>query len=64
MLRRVERHIITKTDKNHEAIKEIYFVDYKNKSTYSAKEYELDNFAAALLMPKELVYKTWQKLKE
>ena len=23
MLRRVERHIITKTDKNHEAIKEI-----------------------------------------
>lgn len=61
MLRRAEHHTITKTDKNHEAIKEIYFVDYKNKFTYSAKEYELDNFAAALLMPKELVYKTWQK---
>lgn len=36
-------------------------MDYKNKSTYNSEEYELDNFAAALLMPKELAYKTWQK---
>lgn len=49
-------HILLHRDENQEC-----FVDYKNKSTYSAKEYELDNFAAALLMPKELAYKTWQK---
>ena len=45
----------------HEDENEKYFIDYKNKPTYSAKEYELDNFAATLLMPKELACKTWQK---
>ena len=44
-----------------EDINEKYFVDYKNKNTYNEKEYELDNFAAALLMPKELACKAWYK---
>lgn len=49
-------HILLHRDENQEC-----FVDYKNKTTYNSKEYELDNFAAALLMPKELVYKAWYK---
>lgn len=51
-------HILLQKVENQE-----YFVDYKNKTTYNSQEYELDNFAAALLMPKELAYKTWQKTK-
>lgn len=49
-------HILLHEDEN-----EKYFVDYRNKDTYSKKEYELDSFATALLMPKEFAYKTWQK---
>ena len=38
MLRRVERHIITKTDKNYEAIKEIC---HKSKNLYNYANYIL-----------------------
>ena len=49
-------HILLHIDED-----EKYFVDYRNKDKYSEKEYELDSFAIALLMPKEFTYKTWQK---
>lgn len=41
-----------------------YFVDYRNKSTYDAKEFEADNFAAALLMPREISIANWQKTQD
>jgi hypothetical protein len=49
-------HILLSINEN-----EKYFVDYRNKDKYGKKEYELDSFATALLMPKEFAYKTWQK---
>ena len=49
-------HILLSINEN-----EKYFVDYRNKDKYGKKEYELDSFATALLMPKEFAYKTYGK---
>mgnify|MGYP000993290245 CR=1 FL=1 len=37
-----------------------YFVDYRNKERYDSKEFEADNFAANLLMPKDKSIEVWQ----
>lgn len=39
-----------------------YFVDYRKKITYDVEEYETNNFAAAIIMPKETTIHTWQKV--
>lgn len=38
-----------------------YFVDYRNKEIYDTKEFEADNFAANLLMPREKSIEIWQR---
>nr|DAO82996.1 MAG TPA: IrrE protein [Caudoviricetes sp.] len=40
------------------------FVDYRNKTTYDHREFEADNFAAALLMPKDRSIELWNKLND
>lgn len=39
--------------------KDSVFTDYRNKGAYSQQEFEADNFAAALLMPKERSHQIW-----
>lgn len=41
-----------------------YFVDYRKKITYDVEEYETNNFAAAIIMPKEATIRTWQKVQK
>lgn len=45
----------------HQNEEDRYFVDYRKKITYDAKEYETCNFAMALMMPKNTTIKTWQR---
>lgn len=40
------------------------FIDYRNKGIYNQQEFEADNFAAALLMPKNRSIEVWQKYKD
>ncbi|WP_103649807.1 ImmA/IrrE family metallo-endopeptidase [Campylobacter concisus] len=49
-------HILLHHIKNDE-----YFVDYRNKERYDSKEFEADNFAANLLMPKDKSIDVWQR---
>lgn len=41
-----------------------YSVDYSTKFTYDAKEFEVNNFALALLMPREISVPIWQKTQD
>ena len=38
-----------------------YFIDYRDKEIYDTKEFEADNFAANLLMPREKSIEIWQR---
>lgn len=40
------------------------FIDYRNNGTYNQQEFEADNFAAALLMPKDRSIEIWQKYRD
>ena len=48
----------------HQNEEDRYFVDYRKKTTYDAKEYETCNFAMALLMPKNIAIPTWQRCQD
>ena len=50
-------HIILHNDIS----KDIDFVDYRNNGKYDQREFEADNFAAALLMPREKSKKVWNE---
>ena len=43
---------------------EEYFVDYRNNNQYNDREFEADNFAAALLMPREKSISTWYETED
>lgn len=48
----------------HQNEEDRYFVDYRKKITYDAKEYETYNFATALLMPKNVAIQTWRRCQD
>nr|DAS72131.1 MAG TPA: IrrE protein [Caudoviricetes sp.] len=48
----------------HHVQKEEYFVDYRNNVKYDDREFEADNFAAALLMPREKSINVWYETED
>lgn len=48
----------------HHNPQEETFTDYRNNGTYSQQEFEADNFAAALLMPKDRSLDIWNICKD
>lgn len=48
----------------HHNSQEQTFIDYRNNGTYSQQEFEADNFAAALLMPKDRSLQVWNNYKD
>lgn len=48
----------------HHVQKEEYFVDYRNNVKYDDREFEADNFAAALLMPREKSINVWHETED
>lgn len=40
------------------------YIEYQRNDNYDPKEVEANNFAGALLMPKDKIIKTWNKYKE
>ena len=44
---------------HHNGGQDIDFTDYRNNDRYDKKEFEADNFAAALLMPKARSLEVW-----
>ena len=49
---------------HHNNNQDIDFIDYRNKGEYSQKEFEADNFPAALLMPKDRSIELWNNLND
>jgi len=50
---------------HHKPNQEVKEIDYRtSSSTFNRKEFQADAFAAALLMPKEIVKKVWNSLND
>lgn len=49
---------------HHKGGQDIEFTDYRNNDRYDQKEFEADNFAAALLMPRDRSLEVWNNTQD